>query len=77
MENTKPLSVPERMINLLQASLGAFNEIRHKTLVYSTYRDTDKLADAIHFLLKEVKKTYGGSDLVLTGKDEVIEEVKN
>lgn len=66
MENQRNIRVPEEVKkiasleekkeDLLFHAMKALDEMRGKTLIYSKYRDTQRLADTISDLLREIKK---------------------
>lgn len=56
MENSQPLDLSERIKEALYHGMKALDEMRAKTLIYNKYRDTQRVADAISDVLKEIKK---------------------
>lgn len=57
-EINKPESLEDRKIDLLYHAMKALDEMRGRTLIYNKYRDTQRVADAISGVLKEIKKQY-------------------
>lgn len=55
-EANKPDTIEDRKMDLLYHAMKALDEMRGKTLIYSKYRDTQRLSNSIYSLIKEVRR---------------------
>lgn len=55
MEDKKDVSLSERIEEVLYDAMKALDEMRAKTLIFNKYRDTQRVADRISDILKEMK----------------------
>lgn len=56
MEDKIIISLSERIKDILNDARRALDEMRGKTLIYNKYRDTQRVADVIVDVLKEIKQ---------------------
>lgn len=52
----KPKNIIEEILELLDHSMKALDEVRGKTLIYSKYRDTQAVSDRIYDLTQRIRK---------------------